>query len=61
MLISVALFGYYGLNEIEEQGDLSAKLGFERRAEGQLNWEEIVKIALETDWKKGEGRVRKVV
>lgn len=51
ILISTALLGYYGLSEGEEEREEGkreggGRLGFVRRAEGQMSWKEIVKTAL---------------
>ena len=51
ILISVALIGYYGLNEEEDAAGLGdpggpKRLGYVRSAQGQMSWKEIVRVAL---------------
>ncbi|ORY77632.1 hypothetical protein BCR35DRAFT_305397 [Leucosporidium creatinivorum] len=57
ILITVALLGYHGFTESEETGRVREKevgvLGFERWAEGQLSWREIVEEGMRLKGFKG--------
>ncbi|KAI5478630.1 hypothetical protein MNV49_004772 [Pseudohyphozyma bogoriensis] len=54
IIVSVALIGYYGMDEVTESKESGeGKLGFLRWAEGQLSWAEITRLALEATGEKG--------
>lgn len=62
ILLTNALVGYYGLDEEEEAGRMEerkeGRLGFERWAEGQMGWREIVQEALGMEGMRGLERGR---